>query len=304
MSLSRFLVLATLIVVGVAACRPKRTAVTYSDDSIVVTVDTSMALLSGAIDDQVGSSFSLLNRKKSIWEYLKEDGLLASIANAAACSGRANTSTCTSGVKTKTYTSCTLSSSSFTVDGTVTLTYSDTVGCALTNPGDTVNRTANMTYTGPLGIGVVTSNSAGGTDFRGISMTGGLTITQGASASTYSIDVGGFERVRTNSNGTLYDVTVRTTSSIGVTGGLTRGVRVLNGGSYEASHNALGFVTKMSFSNVIYGSSSCCYPTSGTINLTFAGSVGGTGTVTFTDCGTATLNRNDHSTPIVFSYCE
>ena len=134
--------------------------------------------------------------------------------------------TCTAGARTRTFDNCAIGPA--TLDGMVTLTYSDTNSCTVAVAGDSVNRTASFTLTGPYG-GTLAVSSPGG----------GQTLTKTAVGFDYSVP--GMERVLTGPGGhTLFDISTKTTAPIHVTG-TSRADLVIVSGALEVSHNLAGY---------------------------------------------------------------
>src|SRR4051812_20935494 len=111
---------------------------------------------------------------------------------------------CSSGVRTRAFDQCSIGAA--TLDGMVTLTFSDTRSCAVLAAKDWVNRSADFTLTGPWG-GTLQVSSPGG----------GQLLTKSASGFDYSVP--GMRRVLTGPGGrTLFDISTRTTTPIQLSG--------------------------------------------------------------------------------------
>lgn len=98
------------------------------------------------------------------------------------------------------------------------------------------------------------------------------------------------------------DVSLRTTSPISFNK-LLRNGRIVDGGALVIAHNLANYKVTLAPSNLTY-SSSCCYPTGGSITATYEGVIDGSGTVIFNGCGKATISRDGNSYPIEFNSCE
>lgn len=281
---------------SVIGCGKKKTSIT-TDSALADSVEAGITAMAGASDDQSGASVSLLHKKKL--DFLYE--LINPIPNAyaATCSGRAASQSCSSGTKSITYSSCTLGSSSQTLFGTVTLTYSQSA-CTFSATNDTITRTFDYSRTTSFGATVRTFSSAH-TNYAGNSYSGGSKLTK--TASGYELQIMGKHKTRTNSGGrSKLDISMRTTSNITMDN-LNRTNRTITGGALEVYHN-LGQVTvKMVPSSLTY-ISTCCYPISGSIALTYSGTISATGSVTFTSCGSATVTKGADTYNINLYSCE
>src|SRR5215831_4056003 len=82
--------------------------------------------------------------KGPVWHRIF-DGVVRT-AYASSCL-QSNFGACTAGARTRTFDNCAIGAA--TLDGMVTLTYSDTNSCAVAVAGDSVNRSASFTLTGP-----------------------------------------------------------------------------------------------------------------------------------------------------------
>jgi hypothetical protein len=146
--------------------------------------------------------------------------------------------------------------------------------------------------------GIVTTSSNSNTDFRGNVIGNGtrLTIT---GINTFNLDVLGLRKTLTimsgNSGFTSYDLLIRTTLPFTIAGGLTRSNRVINNGMLEVI-TPNNFVYTFVAHDLIY-SSECCYPVSGTLSFTETGPFTGSGSITFSICGSAHVQRNGNFTP-------
>ncbi|MCB0365158.1 MAG: hypothetical protein H6624_10565 [Bdellovibrionaceae bacterium] len=264
------------------------------DSTFELSAESMITALSGSADDHSGESYASANlRKQNIAD------LFLPKAYAATCT-RAALETCSSGVKTATYSNCDISGTLLSLDGSVTLTYSDS-GCGMASASDNVARTYDYTITGPRG-GNLQVFSTALTDYRGTSISGGGKLTNTGSA--WEIQVLGKNKIlKTAAGVTIMSHSIRTLSNVTVTGGLSRASRVMNGGQVEVNHNLAKF-TAVYTPNNLQWSSTCCHPVSGNLSVTFDGTVTGTGSVVFNGCGSATISKDDKERTITLSYCE
>jgi hypothetical protein len=209
-------------------------------------------------------------------------------AYAAACV-QSSFGTCTAGARTRTFDNCAIGPA--TLDGMVTLTYSDTNSCTVAVAGDSVNRTASFTLTGPYGGTLVVSSPGGG-----------QTLTKTAVGFDYSVP--GMERVLTGPGGhTLFDIGTKTTAPIHVTG-TSRADLVIVSGALEVSHNLAGYKVTLSPQNLTW-SASCNCAVSGTLTGTVSGGKhdGQSASVTLTGCGQAEVTIDGESDSVTMDRC-
>lgn len=218
------------------------------------------------------------------WHQRAVEWMLPS-AHAAACTTLAFSS-CLSGVRTLDLDACTLGG--ITLDGTVELSFSDTLGCLLGTVGTTITRTADFTL------------SANGVTVAVTSEGGGQQITRTANGFTYREL--GVRRVGTGANGTvLFDVSTRTTADVTVTG-TSRATRVVSGGTLVIEHNVRDYTVSLT-PDAVSWTANCNCPTSGTLSGSVSGSVTGTALVTFTGCGTANVDWNGTTASVQLDRC-
>ena len=140
-----------------------------------------------------------------------------------------------------------------------------------------------------------------GADRSGNTFGGGGRLTK--TAGGWTVEVLGKNKRFSRGGRELFNISTRTLTPISVTGSLSRASRVVNGGSFEVIHNKAQFVATYVPSNLTW-SSACCHPVSGSLAVTYAGSVTGSSSVTFNGCGTATMVKDGLSSQITLNYCE
>ncbi|MBN8541781.1 MAG: hypothetical protein J0L82_15425 [Deltaproteobacteria bacterium] len=281
-------------------CRQEEEASdTYSSDAQTDALESAVTMVQGQADDAAGGTFALQTRS-SASKYAIAESLLFSSANAANC-GRAFAQSCSVGVKSISYTNCSIGSA-FTLNGSVTLTYSDN-GCAL-DIGDNVVRTYDHSISGPRG-GAIQTTSTLRTDYRGTQIGGGGRLER-TGASAWQIEVLGKHKIGTRNGRTLFDVSARTTTPVDLTGTLDRSSRTVSAGAIEINHNRAQFtaVYSVAAGQPLVWNSSCCHPISGQLNATYTGSVTGSGSVTFNGCGSAQLSKDGSNRTLSLGYCE
>lgn len=209
-------------------------------------------------------------------------------AHAASC-WQSNFSACSAGVRTRSFGSCTVGAA--TLDGTVTLTFSDTATCRVAAVGDSVNRVGSFTVTGPYG-GTLTVTAPGG----------GQTATR--TADGWDFDVLGMQRVLATAAGRkLFDISTRTTQTLKTTGS-TRADFKLVSGAMEVSHNIAGYKVTLVPENLAW-SAGCNCAVSGELTGSISGGKhdGKSATVTLTGCGTADVTVGSETESVVLDRC-
>jgi hypothetical protein len=196
---------------------------------------------------------------------------------------------CAAGVRTRAFDNCALGSA--TLDGSVTLTFSDTNACMVAAAGDSVNRTADFTLTGPYG-GTLQVTSPGG----------GQTLTRTAAGFDYSVQ--GMERVLTGPGGhTLFDIATQTTTPISITG-TSRANLVIVSGALEIQHKLAGYTVTLVPQNLTWAPTCNC-AVSGSLTGTVSGGKkdGKAATVTLTGCGQADVTIDGDSESVTMDRC-
>lgn len=286
-------------------------------DSQAYNAETAAAVVgsaSGAAEGSVG----LLNTELLADEIQKMDYLDPESANInpkAACS-LSQRSSCNSGVRTIDWGGCSIGTSGATLSGIWTEIYNDTASCSMASATNTVNRrpTTGITLTinqGLLTGATLTTDTSGGTAYDGTTSMGSTGIlvanTDNVVSGTRAISIDSIHKVLKGPKGsTWFDYFIKTGSAITVSGTRSAGNRTISSGTLSIYHNKAKYTASHSFSNVVWGSSSCCYPTAGAIASSFSGTVTGTTSMTFTStCGTATfVDTNGTPSNVTLSQCE
>jgi hypothetical protein len=270
-----------------------------SVDPVEASLESGLSSLQGLGDEQSGGNFAQVSTPANHSPLYFLNVLLLEKAYASGCQ-RAVFQSCMSSSKQATYSQCEVPGTSFQLNGSVQLSYSD-AACGLSSTGNTVTRTYNTTYSGPRG-GQLTFSSALQSDYKGNSYSGGGRITR--TAGGWNIDVLGKHKSFQWRGNTLYSVSMRTLAPHQITGSLSRSSRVLDGGTLEVNHNIAQFTVLVQPQNVQW-TNSCCHPVSGSLNLNFSGSKTGTATLNFSSqCGLASLVESGQTKEIQLSYCE
>jgi hypothetical protein len=198
-------------------------------------------------------------------------------------------SACDSGVRTETFSSCSYGAA--TIDGSVSLMFSDTAGCALSTVGDSVVRTASFTVTGPYG-GTLAVSSPGG----------GQTLTRTATGFDYAVP--GMERVLTGSAGReIFDIATKTTTNLTITGS-SRADLTIASGTLVVQHNLAHYSVALTADNLSW-SSHCTCAVSGSLAGTVTGGNddGKAATVKLTGCGTADVTIDGETESVTMDRC-
>jgi hypothetical protein len=215
------------------------------------------------------------------------DALMPS-AYAATCTD-VTFSACAAGVRTRTFNGCSIGTA--TLDGSATLTFSDTVACTLGATGDSVNRLASLTLTGLYG-GTLAVSSPGG----------GQTLTK--TDAGFNFDVPGMERVLTGPGGhTLFDISTATTAPIVMTG-TTRANFVIVSGTLVVTHHLAGYSVTLEPHDLSWATTCNC-AVSGSLTGTVSGGKqsGKSATVTITACGQADVTIDGDSESVTLDRC-
>ena len=230
----------------------------------------------------------------------------------AACNYSTVRSSCSSNSTTVTWNSCTVASGAVTMTGGWTETFSGTGASSCTVPvasGGTVTRTSSSSVmtinTGALAGATITTNTTAHSTWDNVSIPStGISVSN--SSGTRTVTINGVHRVMRGPRGRMwFDHSLKTTTDLTVTGDRASGNRAITAGVLKVYHNLLQYNATNTFNNVTWGSSSCCYPTSGNISTSFSGSVTGTTTLTFTTtCGSATfVDTSGSSSTVALTQC-
>lgn len=261
-------------------------------DETAITVESATSLLSGLADDQSGDSYAEFKRAPSPLQLIIEQAWAASCV-------RPIYSSCSSSIRTQTFSSCEVGSTALKMSGQVSLVYSNSM-CSLATQGSTVTRSYDVTFSGVRG-GSLSISSQSKADYKGNSYGGGGRIT--TQSNGWTIEILGKHKTLTMGGMDVADVSIRTLAPINITGSLSRVSRVVNSGQIEVNYNRAESTALLVPTNLQW-SSSCCHPVSGTMSLSWSGSRQGTSSITFSGCGQASVNENGQVRYIELSYCE
>lgn len=286
-----------LVILFIISCGPvEEDELLRVEQNYSKTVEMAIASLSGAADDHQNESYAV---NKSYFKNIKSIINPIKSVYAAVCSGRAGNSSCSNGVKAKDYTSCTIGGTFQELEGNVSLTYSNS-NCSLSSVNDEVVRTYDYTRELITGATVQTTSEIR-QDYEGTSVGGGAKLVKVANG--YNLSINGKHKIRKRSDGkTVLDISIRTTSPINFST-LARSQRTIDGGSLVLANNLAEYKITLTPDSLQF-TGDCCYPTSGTLSVVYSGSVSGSGSVTFTSCGQATVSKDADSFDIDFDSCE
>lgn len=293
----------TLFVALLTGCNAKSKDSSDTSSSDTNTIGMVVGAANNAANDTENTSPGLL-------------GIEGELSPFAACDYTVRSS-CTSNVSTVSFSGCTITGQgggTATLDGGWTNTYNSAPACVRGRTGalidgDTVTRTTDSTYhftiTASSGAYLrVASESHSAWDGTSIPATG-VTVTKTSTGRTISI--GGLHNtINSAGDAVLLNQSLKTTSDLVVSGTKSGGNRAISSGTIKVYHNIARFNGTYDFSNVVWGSTSCCYPTSGTIAVTYSSDTSFSASVTFSStCGQATwATSGGSSETITLPYCQ
>lgn len=290
-----------------SACSKKNEDSTLKGDGLrgILSINEDEALIESAItgisgmadDSAPGAGYAGQKTIQNKWQLLFS---LMSPDSVADNCVRPIFQTCNSGEKSSQFEDCAINFSPYTLSGLATLNFTQS-NCSLNQVQDSVTRTYSLSIDGPHG-GSYWVTSSNNTDYRGIDIGGGGKLTR--TATGWDIDVLGKHNILYYNGNIVFFVSQRTLSPVHVSGSLTRHQRIVNGGQLEVSHFLAEYTSVLSFNNLQW-TNSCCHPTSGSIDVSYSGSLTGTAQVDFTStCGQANLTRNGSTKKIQLNLCE
>ncbi len=225
----------------------------------------------------------------------------------AACTFAAARSACTSNVSTIDWAGCTVGIGA-ALTGGWTETWSAGHCADTTKPtglidGRSVVRTSASQVLSLINGAKLTTDTLAHTTYDGVAIPAtGISVSM--TSGTRTVVINGVHKVLVGPRGrTLFDHTI-TSSGLTVTGNRAAGTRTVNGSSV-LYHNLAQYKATHTFSNVSWTTSSCCYPTSGTLSTTLTGTRSGTVGMTFTSsCGQAQfMDTNSTVSTVTLTQC-
>ncbi len=281
-----------------------------TSDTISNVLETAMSEAGGASSSAEGASSPLANSLASPLVGLDfvdpQDGGRHSIA---ACTFSGVRSACSGSVITATWSGCTIGT--ITMSGGWTETFNSATACTnfsggggLANNSDWIQRTTSSSVATFASGATLTLDSSGGTAYDGTTMNAnGVKITRN-SATARTVLVDSVHRVLRGPLGRKW-FDHYLSGTVTVSGTRAGGDRVISG-SLTVYHQLIQYTAANTFNNVTWGSSSCCYPTSGNISATLTGNVTGTATLAFSStCGSATFTDTaGASSTVTLTQCQ
>lgn len=225
---------------------------------------------------------------------------VAVYASATECASVSSLRSCTGTTCTITWNDCTVTNGkgdTITMSGSWSETYSTAACTSSFSSGCSMTRTSDGSVMTMASGATVTTSTTSHTNYEGTTIP--ATGTQISNSSgTRTITINGIHRVMKGPKGRKwFDHSI--TGSLSATGSKSGGNRVITG-TNTVYHNLLSYKVANTFNSVTWGSTSCNYPTSGSISSTVSGSISGTTTLTFTTtCGSATFVGTDGSSSTV-----
>jgi hypothetical protein len=124
-------------------------------------------------------------------------------------------------------------------------------------------------------------------------------VTISNTGGTRTVVINGIRRTMTGPLGRSWFDHSITSTGLTVTGTRAAGTRTVSG-TMTMFHNLASYKATHAFNNVTWGSSSCCYPTSGSVSTSLTGTRTGNVSLDFSStCGQATFTDTDSSTSTV-----
>lgn len=309
----RWTITAFLMFALISACSKKKqdeASESDGDASYYVTESavTEVGQLAGSVE---AGELSLVASNLSL--------LPSPIHSLAACSYDTARSSCSNLVTTVVWDSCALSHTtsagtvSATLKGTITETYSGfgAAMCKMTGDNSTVKRVISSTDPWVLTLAsgaTLTRDMDPGTAFDGTtfpSASEGTSIVRKESGTSnglscapsdrcYEITANGLHKTFKGPKGrTWFEHIVD--SDMTFKGKKSDGTRTMTG-TATIWHEVAQYKAVNTFTNVTWGSSTCCYPTAGTISTVLTGAITGTTSMTFnTTCGEVSFTGTDSS---------
>jgi hypothetical protein len=198
---------------------------------------------------------------------------------------------------------CPLDGSTSTFTGVTRLDYT-TAGCRFTTSDvDSITRTLKMVRTLDQGV-TITTTSENLPIYRDNVIIGGGTLMQKTDNGA-TLHIVGLHKTKRNSDGAeISNVTIKTASGI-LTSNPTQPIINISTGLVNVYHNTAGYTAAMTLTGLRTDSRTCCYPTAGSIQIKYSGSLNGDARISFDQpCGSATFTRDGTPHVIAFTGCE
>ncbi len=224
---------------------------------------------------------------------------------ASACSFSTARSTCSANADTITWNNCSVGLASLTGGWTETWSAGFCANGAMPGAlinGTSVTRTSTSQVLTLASGATLTTDTNAHTTYNGTALPAtGITVSM--ASGTRTVNVNGIHKVMIGPIGrTWFNHSI--TGNLNVTGSRATGNRVINGTS-TLYHNLALYQAAHTFNSATWGSSTCCYPTSGSISSVLTGSRTGNTSLTFSaTCGQATfVDTDSSSSSVTLTHC-
>lgn len=317
------------LVIGFTAC--KKASETADEESVSDDASNVVDSAIGEVSEQAGSIVTasidpeLFDEDGNLFSDSQSYETLSAQRPAAVCSFAAARSSCSSATITVDWAACTLGTSTATLSGVITEKFSSfgAASCQLNGNGSQLDRMVSesspRTITFATGAKIISDMSPGtawdGTTFPTAGSTSVIRYETGTSnglacatgtlgTPCYNIIVRGNQTVMTGPRGRKWFDHI-------VTANLTaKGRKATNDlfvvGTTAVWHQVSEYKAVHTFGSVTWGSSSCCFPTAGSVSSAFTGSISGNATTVFSStCGQASFTGTDSVTKtITLTQCQ
>lgn len=322
----KLLIIATLTAALTFSCKKNEEDTTEDSDSTAYIMTESMSEASGQAsateggNGAVGASFvsNQLDILEEEVQFAKNQVAQASsdqVTQAANECKYSSVRTCSATTGTVAWNGCSISGPRIatTMTGGWSETWSNSGDCSrgYLTASDTVSRSSTgSTISFPAG-GNITTDTKGGTAYDGTVFASGAILLSRPNTTNRSVGMSptnsAIHKVYSGRRGaTIFDyytqptLTISGAKSNGATSGLgtTSANRAMTG-SVVLYHNLAKYTATNTFNAVTWSTATCCFPVSGTITTTFAGSGAPAGPITLTftaNCGSATLTTPSDTT--------
>jgi hypothetical protein len=175
------------------------------------------------------------------------------------------------------------------VDGPVERVYNN-VSCSFTDQGDSFERSHELRFSSLYRDGSLSTSSSASINYLGQTIEGGEVLTK--TANGFSLEVlGNNQKLTSGSGRKLFDISLITTSPLQFNGTFNRLNRNLVSGQIQIFHNLARYTATHTFLDLEW-TESCKCPSSGLIEVDYAGLRTGGASIVINGCGSATLTTD------------
>jgi hypothetical protein len=279
-------------------------------DSSANTVESAVTEAgSQATASESGGTIAFTDAFTGAFTDTPDEGALAELVDPAsahlntACTLAGSRGTCSGNQDTITFNACGIGTAVIT--GSITETFTGSGASSCTIPlatGNSVTRTSSGTTVLFASGATLVTDTSGGTAWDGtVIPSSGTTISK--AGGTRTIVINGTHRKLSGPKGRTWFDHFLTSSGLTTIGTRAGGDRIISG-TVTLYHNLAKYTATNNFNSVMWGSSTCCYPTNGSVTTTFTGAKSGSGTMTFTStCGAATYVDATGSSNVTLTQC-